>query len=751
MSVPGAQVEIPAPAPVPASGPAPGLIAVAIAKGPPKVLTYKAKGDRPPVGSRVRIPLGGRWTIGFVVDHPQVLPPEVTTLRTASEALDEVIPLSAEMVALARRVADYYMVPWGQVLAAAVPPAAGGRAVAPRRVRVAELAVPPAVAVARAAELARAPRQAEVLTRLANEGELPAARLPAGALSRLATLGLVRLGTRDERRVPLSGATAEAVAEVTLTASQQAALDAISGSLGGFVPLLLHGVTGSGKTEVYFRAAARVMDAGGQVLVLTPEIALASRLAFLARARFGERVALLHSSLSTGERNDEWRRVADGSAGLVIGTRSAVFAPLSRPGLIVVDEEHDGAYKQEESPRYHARDVALMRGREQGVPVLLGSATPSMESFQAAQGGRYRYLTLPDRVRERTLPTVSVVDLREERPVLPRGSITMPLADALRNTLERGEQAMLLLNRRGYSPLILCPSCGHTWQCPHCRVAFTFHREARALHCHYCDTRQAAPSACGECGDRLLVPVGVGTEGLLEELAELFPEARIGRMDRDTTRTKDAHLKILSEMESGRVDVLVGTQMIAKGHDLPGVTLVGVVCADQGIHVPDFRAAEGVFALLAQVAGRAGRGEKPGRVVLQTYSPEHPAVQHAVMHDYVAFAADELALRGLTGFPPAGRVVRLLLRDRSEKRLDAACAKLVGWLNVRPAGGAQVLGPGPAPMAVLRDEFRAHLLVKGERVGPVRQTVRWLLDRLEEDSLCRNLRVDVDVDPQTLM
>jgi len=730
------------------------LISVVIPKGPAQPLTYRAAGELPPLGSRVRVPLGPRQVVGFVVEHPAQLPPNVTRPRTASEPLDSQPPLPPELLALARRVAGYYMVPWAQVLAAAVPPVGAKKGpVAPRSVRVATLSVPPELARQRAGELLdRAPRQSEVLLRLAGEREIALARLPAGTAPRLAALGLVKIGSREERRQPLPGETGQRLSPVTATPSQAAAVQAIIAALGGYLPMLLHGVTGSGKTEVYLSAAEHAVARGGQVLLLTPEIALAARLVGQARARFGERVALLHSALSDGERNDEWRRIRGGHADVVIGTRSAVFAPLPRLALIVVDEEHDGAYKQEESPRYHARDVALMRGREQGVPVLLGSATPSMETYARALEGHYRHLHLPGRVHDRPLPAVQLIDLREQQPVRPRGTITRPLLEALSDTLERGEQAMLLLNRRGFSPLLLCPGCGHTWQCSHCKVTLTFHRESRSLRCHYCDAREQVPASCGTCGERLLVTVGTGTEGLLDELTELLPKARIARMDRDTTRTKDAHLNILRDMEARRIDVLIGTQMIAKGHDLPGVTLVGVVCADQGIHAPDFRAAEAVFTLLTQVAGRAGRHERPGRVLLQTYSPDHPAVRHAMCHDYRSFASEELDLRRAVGFPPAGRVIRLVLRGRAAARLEAACARVEEWLNDRPGGvgDVRVLGPAPAPLPLLRDEHRAHMLVYGATVGPVRQTVHWLLERLAADDLCRTLRVDVDVDPQTL-
>jgi len=743
---------VPAPEPAPEAGPV--LIEVAVGKGPGHLLTYRVEGAPPPPGSRVRVPLGGRRALGFVVGHT-TRAPEGKTLRTAA-ALDEPPALSAEVLALARRVADYYLCPLGTVLAAAVPPAQGTAPVAALTVRLAALAVPAGEAIEAAEGLeAKAPRQAEALRRLAAEGEIPAARLPAGAVARLAVRGLVAVRVRSVRREPLADLEAAAPAaapDLPLTAAQEAALTAVREGLGRFGTYLLHGVTGSGKTEVYLRAAAEVIAGGGQVLLLTPEIALASHLTMGARARFGDRVAVLHSGLSDGERRDEWARVrsGDGGVGLVIGTRSAVFAPLADLKLVVVDEEHDGAYKQEESPRYHARDVALMRAQALGVPVVLGSATPSLESYARAREGKARYLALPERIETRPLPRVALVDLKDARPARKGGVITEPLARALAETVERGEQALLFLNRRGYAPVVLCPACGHTYRCRHCAVSLTFHRDSRTFQCHYCGDRQPAAAACDGCGNPLLSPRGVGTEALLEEVEALLPGARAARMDRDTTGAKNAHVKLLARMERGELDVLVGTQMIAKGHNLPGVTLVGVVCADQGIHVPDFRAAEAAFALLTQVAGRAGRGERPGRVVLQTYAPEHPAVHHAVAQDYAAFAAQELAIRRAAGYPPAGRLVRLVLKGRAEAAVERAASHLAGCLAGSPPPGVEVLGPAPPALALLRGEHRRHLLVKGPKVGPVRQAARWLLEAAAADPDCRAVRVDVDVDPQTL-
>jgi len=727
-------------------------IEVALVKGPPMPLTYVAVGELPPLGSRVHVPLGSRQAVGFVVAHGgSVLDP--SRLKTASEPLDPEPPVSAHMLALSKRVAEYYMVPWGQVLAAAAPPMDARGPKPAKTVRVVRLAVPVAEAEALALSIeGRAPRQAEALRLVINAGEVPTAQLPAGTVPKLVERGALCIERQALLRTPLAQVAVPQQAPVEqLTDPQTAALDTIIDGFGSYAPFLLHGVTGSGKTEVYLRLAEKAAAEGGQVLLLTPEIALASQLTLGARTRFGDRVVVLHSGLSDGERRDEWQRAsADPTVALVIGTRSAVFAPLPKLSLLVVDEEHDGAYKQEESPRYHARDVSLMRGRALGVPVVLGSATPSLESYFRAKGGHYGYLSLPNRVRNLALPPVEVIDLREAKPAARGGVLTRPLVDALAATVAKGEQALLFLNRRGFAPTVLCRVCGHSYQCAHCQVSLTYHRGGRRLVCHYCDASHPVPKVCNQCGNPELDTLGLGTEGLVEELELLLPEARVRRMDRDTTRTKNAHLNILAEMTAGNIDILVGTQMIAKGHDLPSVTLVGVVCADQGIHVPDFRASEGAFSLLTQVAGRAGRALAGGRVMLQAFDPELPAIHHAVTHDYAAFAEGELAMREALGFPPYGRVVRLLLRDRNPNKVTEAAAALSALVAALP-GSVKGLGPAQPPLTMLRGEHRQHLLLMAEKVGILRQATHWLLAQAAADKALRRVRLDVDVDPQSML
>jgi primosomal protein N' (replication factor Y) len=511
--------------------------------------------------------------------------------------------------------------------------------------------------------------------------------------------------------------------------------------------MLLHGVTGSGKTEVYLRAIAAALAHDRQALVLVPEIALTPQLVGRFRARFGgrESIAVLHSGLADGERHDAWRRIARGEARIVIGARSAVFAPLPRPGIIVVDEEHEGSYKQGEGFRYHARDLALLRGQMTGATVLLGSATPALTTYHRAKSGAIGFRELSARVNARPLPTVTLLDLRGKPPA---GSLSPPLQQALAETLAAGEQALLLLNRRGFAPYLLCSECGATFRCPNCAITLTYHQGRRQLRCHYCDFMQAPPESCPGCGGIRIFPEGAGTERLAEELAAAFPEARLARMDRDTTARKGAHQQLLTAMLAGDIDLLVGTQMVAKGHDFPGVTLVGVVDADATLNFPDFRSAERTFALLTQVAGRAGRGDRPGRVLVQTRAPEHYALACAANHDYSAFYEQETAFRRALGYPPFGYLVNLVFAGNDSERTAAAADQLADALQVH-AGDVELLGPAPCPLARLRGKSRVQLLLKASSRPPLQR----LLQRLDplRRTLPNGVALSVDVDPLDML
>lgn len=604
----------------------------------------------------------------------------------------------------------------------------------------------------------RGPRQRELLDYLRGVDCVARSELLTvfpgcqSSLRALVDQGFVLEGQRERLRDPFSDMTLAADTFVDMTAQQAEAFASIDAALqqGGFQPMLLHGVTGSGKTEVYLQAIEQVLRSGRQALVLVPEIALTPQLVSRFRARFaGGRasLAVLHSGLSVGERFDAWRSVARGEVDIVIGARSAVFAPLERLGMVIVDEEHESSYKQGDGFRYHARDLALMRGQMERALVLLGSATPALTTYHRARQGKIAYLQLPQRVMSRPMPEVELIDLTKDRP---DGTLAQALKDALVANLERGEQSLLLLNRRGFAPYLLCADCGEALRCPHCDITLTFYLGQKELRCNYCDFRQSPPDQCPACQGAGLLPEGAGTERLEQELQELLPTARIARMDRDTTGRKGAHQSLVTAMEKRAIDVLVGTQMVAKGLDFPGVTLVGVVQADNLLNLPDFRAAERAFTLLTQVAGRAGRGERPGRVFVQTYAHEHFALDCCVRHDYAGFAQEELLLRQELGYPPFGFLVNCVFSGAVREQVEAAAEGLVAEL-LGPAIdlGIEVLGPAPCPLARLRGKSRYQLLLKASTRPPLRH----LLTRMPglRRTLPGKVTMTIDVDPLDML
>jgi primosomal protein N' (replication factor Y) len=640
------------------------------------------------------------------------------------------------------------------------------------RVRVASVAPGIVVEEHAAGDLARAPRQSALL-RILGEGPraLPdlEARLPgaAAALRSLAARGLVQLEERlaphdvlgtpldGGGRVELSPEQADATAELRAAVRERRA-----------DTFLLHGVTGSGKTEVYLQAVDEALCAGRQALVLVPEITLTHQIVARLRARFGDAMAVLHSGLTPGERLEQWERLRAGATPIAVGARSALFAPLENLGVIVIDEEHDSAYKNEEGFRYHARDLAARRAAHAGCPVVLGSATPALETRFAADRGRVRRLVLPHRIVGRPLPAVQLVDLERERAAAPRGRkliLTKPLRQAMAETLAAGGQTILLLNRRGFSTKIFCFECGFAERCKHCDIALVFHAEGGRLRCHYCGYESVPPERCSGCGAPDTALLGVGTERLEEEVRTRFPTARIARLDRDTASRRGGTEKILRALRECTVDILVGTQMVAKGHDFPGVLLVGVVAADLGLHLPDFRAAERTFQLLTQVAGRAGRGHTPGRVIVQTFVPEHYAIRPVRDHDYEAFYADELAQRAALGYPPFGRLVYVLVSAKEAERASEAIERLAiiardagasalgtPGTPVLPGRGAlELLGPAPAPIARLRDRFRFQLLLKGADESRLFRIAQSLAR--EAARLAAGISASVDVNPVSML
>lgn len=587
--------------------------------------------------------------------------------------------------------------------------------------------------------------------------------VPDSTVTTLVKRGLIRL-----EDVPLTfhlgGVHAEGkkhAHEHLLNETQTEALAGIAASLaeGGFKPHLLYGVTGSGKTAVYFAAMRRLLDAGKATLLLVPEIGLTPAMAGQMHAAFGNEVALLHSQLSPAERAEQWHRIRRGEARIVVGTRSAVFAPVPALGMIIVDEEHDSSYKQEETPRYHGRDVAVMRAKLLGVPVVLGSATPSLESWQNAQNGRYTLLTMGQRVANRPLPEVELVDMRAEfQQTGAEHLFSRRLIEETQATLDRGEQAIILLNRRGYSYVVMCRSCGEKIECENCAISMTFHKPVADLHaepgerleCHYCGYRRTVPKTCPECGSEHLYYFGAGSQQGEERLQEIFPGARIGRMDRDTVRGRADMERLLQRLHSGEINLLVGTQMIAKGHDIHGVTTVGVVGCDHALGMPDFRAAERVFQLLTQVSGRAGRGDKPGRVLVQSYHVDHYAVRCAALHDYEGFVRRELQFRRPFFYPPFGVLANVLVQSKDLGEAHAWSNELGRWFQAGGAPGVRMLGPAAAPVSRLKRIYRYHLLLKGVKRSDLQAGLRAMLRHAEAAGIPRNGLI-VDVDAISLM
>jgi primosomal protein N' (replication factor Y) len=546
--------------------------------------------------------------------------------------------------------------------------------------------------------------------------------------------------------------------EHDLNEAQMEALGTIAAAMekGGFRPHLLYGVTGSGKTTVYFAAMQRALDAGKSALLLVPEIGLTPAMAAQMYAAFAGEVALLHSQLTPDERAEQWHRIRSGDARIVVGTRSAVFAPMVDLGLIIVDEEHDSSYKQEETPRYHGRDVAVMRAKLQETVVVLGSATPSLESWANADKGRYVRIEMRERVMARPLPEVELVDMREEfRETGQEHIFSRRLIEETQATLDRGEQVILLLNRRGYSTVVMCRSCGEKIECENCAVSMTYHKKVsendaiaqpgQRLECHYCGSRRAVPKVCPKCESEHLYFLGVGSQQGEERLQELFPTARIGRMDRDTVRGRSDMERLLARLHGGEINLLVGTQMIAKGHDIHGVTLVGVIGADFQLSLPDFRAAERVFQLLTQVSGRAGRGNLPGKVLVQTYHPDHYAIQFAAKHDYPGFVAKEMQYRRWMHYPPFAVLANVVIQSEKLEEATAWSGTLGRWFQQTRLDKIRVLGPAAAPIVRLKRIYRYHFVLKAEKRQALGIVLRDMLAFAETKSIPRrNLVVDVD-------
>ena len=744
----------------------PNLVRVAVPVPVDRLFTYRVPDhlwNEISPGRRLRVPFGRRTLVGTAIDTPAETdcPPE--QLKLIQGAADASVAVRPDLLELTRWIAQYYRAPWGEVLEAVLP-APVRREQTARRPAVAQLAIPDAEARTRAEAMPdREAKQARILLALANGPMAPRdllalVRASESPLRTLRRKGWVQL--RDARPEEMTGEIgaglvddADAPPLATApepTAEQRAALERICEPLaaGRFDTFLLHGVTGSGKTEVYLRALAECVASGRQAIVLVPEIALTTQTTRRFRARFA-RVSILHSAMSDAARRREWQRIERGEADVVIGPRSAVFAPVPRLGLLVIDEEHESSFKQQSSPRYHARDVGIVRAKSAGAVVILGSATPSLESWHNARIGKSHLVELTERVGGRPLPPIEIVDLTAEKraPGHPFW-LSRRLTLALEAMLRAGEQGMFLLNRRGFSTFLSCQSCGFVLSCDRCAISLTYHHSFRRAACHYCGRESTPPDVCPDCMRARLQRLGVGTERVVEELRARYPEARIERMDSDTMRGAASYERVLDAFKAGEIDLLVGTQMIAKGLHFPGVTLVGVVSADTSLAIPDFRAAERTFQLITQVAGRTGRGDAPGRVIVQTLNPHHPAIEAASRHDFHAFCAHEERLRAELGYPPVRRIVRLLLQGATDEAV-AAAAKRVGERLRADVAGVEILGPAPAPVAKVRDRFRWHLIAKVDRPKRIAALADAATAALARGR--RGVELTIDVDATSLL
>src|SRR4051812_2585111 len=708
-------------------------------------------------GRRVRVPLGrsNRSIVGYCVDVA-MKPAGGRKLKAVSALLDRGPLLTPAMLRVTRWMAEYYLCPWGQVLEAVVPAGvrrdAGGR-------DVTFLTMAPDAAE-RTKYLKLSAKQTELLRLLAaSERPMTAKELTAAAGCTIAPLNLLRkkkLIVSTVKRMGSERSHEQSHPRQTpleLNADQVLALAAIRDALHAAEhrTILIHGVTGSGKTEVYIQAIEEVVRFGRQAILLVPEISLTPQTVSRFRARF-DRVAVLHSHMTDVERHEHWRRIAKGQVEVVVGARSAIFAPTPNLGLIVLDEEHESTFKQETAPRYHARDVALRRAADQKVPLVLASATPSLESWQRAQRGESQLVQMPRRVLDRPMPAVQTIDLRNEiHNKNSRGAISRQLHRAMDEALREGGQVILMLNRRGHSTYIQCPACGHSVVCPQCDLALTFHRHDNTAVCHYCDFHAVAPNSCAKCDFKGIRFSGLGTQKLEAEVRARFPDYPCVRMDTDSMRGRGSHEEALSAFRDGRHRILLGTQMIAKGLDFPNVTLVGVVNADTALHFPDFRAAERTFQLVTQVAGRTGRGPKGGRVLVQTLSPDAPAIVAAVQHDLAAFAEKELPHREALGYPPFASMIRIVIRGDRESATKAFSEEIARQLHdhakLAPTA-VRILGPAPAPMAKLRGNFRYQIQLHSADGSLLRDLVQRVTAGLKDPD---GVAWIVDVDPLDMM
>lgn len=706
-------------------------------------------------GIRVRVPFGPRQLVGYVISVRAA--EDATGLKAIRSVVDEEPLVGPVLIELSQKIADRYFCGPGEVLAAMLPSGVR-RSSRTRRTAIVRL-VPGAGETyleQNKGKTSARPRLAVIEALLAEPQGVPRRALEsrlgvsASPIQTLVKKGIVEIHHREEREDPFSRLDTRSTAAPDPTPDQRNAMDAIAEALrgGATQTFLLHGVTGSGKTEVYLSALETCLAMGKGAIVLVPEISLTPQTVERFQARFGE-VAVLHSRLSDSERAAQWRDIKSGDKRIAIGPRSAIFAPVEPLGLVIIDEEHENTFKQQNSPRYHARAVALMRAEAERSVVVLGSATPSLEAWEAARRGRIRLLTMPRRVSRRPLPKVSLIDMRVQKPRGPGGVFSPLLASLIGRTLDRKEQALLFLNRRGYHTTILCTGCEEPLTCRDCDIPMTFYKAPGHLLCHYCGRTSAPPARCPACGHTCIRFTGFGTELVEHAARSLFPHARVARMDSEAMKARDAHVDLFSKIRSREIDILVGTQMAAKGLDFPGITLIGVVAADTSLLIPDFRSAERTFQLVTQVAGRSGRGAKEGRVLVQTYSPDHYAYQAALGHDYEGFAEKELVHRREARYPPFGSLLRIVIQGEDEKAVRERSGVIAEALGMGAASlGITMLGPSPCPLSRIKRLFRYHIVFRADHGRDLEE----LIPRGERLlSSTKRIQVLIDRDPTSMM
>lgn len=715
--------------------------------------------DRLKIGHKVLVPLGRKRVAGFVTAI-QKDPPHNKILRPLSKIIDSEPFFGENLVSLVRWISQYYFCSFPRAFKTSIPaPVRNTRQaslVLQVALNVSEMEIREALPKMRK----KAPKQATILDLLLTKSPvtIPAAELLRAAgstrnsLTALEKKGLINFCSEDRYEILRRREEILPTRALKLTGEQKVAFMAIKEAIDKeeFKVFLLHGITGSGKTEIYLQTVEVILARGKGAIILVPEISLTPQTGERFRSRFGDQVAVIHSAQAAGERFNSWRRLADGRARVVLGPRSAIFAPVENLGLIIVDEEHETSYKQTANhPFYHGRDVAVMRGKLETCPVILGSATPSVESYNNQAKGKYNLLSLNNRPEVAELPTVKIIDMRTEQQNIHGGiSFSALLLNEMKRNLKNGRQTILFLNRRGFYTVLVCRECGYIARCPQCSVSLTYHKSKRQMVCHICGYTSPPERNCPLCKSKELIFTGRGTQRIEEQIKKIFPAARVRRMDTDAVGARDSHRKILNEFKAGRIDILIGTQMIAKGLDFPNVTLVGVIMADTALSLADFRATEYTFQILSQVGGRAGRGELKGTVIIQTRSPRHPALLSAVRHDYTAFFDQEISLRAELGYPPINHFISLTVLSRNENKSLRVCQLLADLLRPHLTGTDEILGPAPPPINRIRGKYRWQLLLKSHGVISILQALRQVLPNLGFD---RDVKIEVDVDPISML